>query len=271
MKFNLFYAFLIGVLPFADITLAQDSPDVDGDTRSSTEVSSTSSQQPPKDSPTVHTSQSGVVTQISVVNPTDIDPFSESKKLSEWLDQFCHAVSVLQNTRGSQATFRSNALIDEAREAILDMGESAVPYLVSQLRIDPTGQVENQLRQMRNSAWSNSVTLDYLDSIVLPSTRRGGAAQLLGGIGAPAKEALPLLVKLWSQHSEYHRTPYFIGVRKILYDMSPRPELVYPKEFSHWSERLAFETNVVAAAIEHCPQLPDDLKSQFDHLLKPVE
>jgi hypothetical protein len=123
---------------------------------------------------------------------------------------------------------------------------------------------------MRNSAWENTGTLDYLDSIILPSTRRSGAAQLLGDIGAPAEEALPALVEVWSQHSESNRTPYYLGIQKILYDLNPRPELVQ-KEFSHWTEYLAFQTNVVVAAMEYCPQVPDDLRRRFDPLLKAAE
>lgn len=257
---------LLAVFPIAGTVTAQDSAEVDRDANPRIETSPTSSQGTPTDSPTVHTSKSGVVTQISVENPADIDLFSGSKKLSEWFDQLCTGTFA----RGTYAMIRANGLMAQAREAILEMEGEAVPYLLSQLRIDPTGEVEKQLRQMRSSAQRNKVTLDYLDSIILPSTRRSQAAQLLGYIGAPAAEALPELVKLWSQHSEFHRRPYYLGIRNILYDLNPRPELD-PKEFSHWSVPLAFETNVIAAAIEYCPQLSDDLKSQFDPFLKAAE
>ena len=116
----------------------------------------------------------------------------------------------------------------------------------------------------------NTVTLDYLDSIVLPSTRRTRAARVLGEIGAPAEEALPVLINLWAQHSEIQRMHYFHGIQKILHDLNPGPEFAR-REFSHWGERLAFQTNVVAAAIEYCPQLSDDLKSQFAPLLNSAE
>ncbi len=254
---------LIGVLPMAGIATAQDSAEIDQDGHSRSGTFPVPSQATSANSQTVHTNKSGVITTISVVNTTNIDHFSGSKKLSEWFDQLCTGALA----RGRDATIRANVLMAQARAAISDMGGEAVPYLLSQLRIDSTGQVENQLRQLRNSAWENTATLDYLDSIILPSTRRSHAAQLLGDIGAPAGEALPVLVELWSQHSEGNRTPYYLGIQKILHDLNPSPELV-PKEFSHWSERLAFETNVIAAAIEYCPQLPNDLKSQFGPLLK---
>jgi hypothetical protein len=249
---------LIAVLPIAGIATAQDTAEVERDADPRSGSSPASSQATPANSPTVHTSQAGVVTKISVVNPTTIDLVSRSRKLSEWLDQWCNGIQ------------RGSGNIDEASAAILDMGAEAVPYLLSQLRIDPTGQAEKQLRQMRNSAWRNTVTLDYLDSIVLPSTRRSGAAQLLGNIGAPAEEALPVLVELWSQHSELNRTPYYLGIRNILFDLNPRPKFAH-REFSHWRERLAFQTNVVVAAIEYLPQVPDNLRSQFDPLLKAAE
>jgi len=261
MKSKLLCTILMVVLPIAGITTAQESAEVDQDADPRSETSPASSQATPNDSPTVHTSKSGVVTQIAVVNPTDIDLFSGSKKLSEWFDQLCTAASV----RSGSDMIRANALMAQAREAILEVGADAVPYLLSQLRIDPTGQVERQLLQMRNSGQRNTVTLDYVDSIILPSTRRIRAARLLGDIGAPAEEALPLLIELWSQDSSLNRTHYSYGVQKILYELNPRPELIQ-KNFGHWQERLAFETNIIAAAVEYCRELPDDLKSRFDPL-----